>query len=103
MPIVIGGRMGFGSFLGVTSFFRDLHENVPVGDLAGAVGALIVLLCLLAGFGLALFVISVGETHAAERFKGVFPSYSFSTYWEALPSLLGAARKLWSQQHSGAF
>ncbi|MDD2469238.1 MAG: hypothetical protein PHI97_35205 [Desulfobulbus sp.] len=61
LPFIIGGGMGFGSLLGIASFSHDIHEKSPAGDFAGAAGALIVMLCLLTGFGLAFVVIVLGK------------------------------------------
>lgn len=61
MPFIIGGGMGLGGVLGVTASSEALSREGPAGDLAGALGALIVGLNLLAGFSLALLAIVLGK------------------------------------------
>ena len=90
LPFVIGGGMGLGSLLGVTAFSDALPEEGPAGDLAGAAGALIVGLCLLAGFSLALLAVWGGKVMRRRPVRNISTGLLFSILGGGVIGALGA-------------
>jgi hypothetical protein len=50
LPFLISGGMAFGALLGLTSVSDAMKQEGPAGDVAGAAGALMVLICIVMGF-----------------------------------------------------
>jgi hypothetical protein len=61
LPFVISGGMAFGSLLGFTGVSPALREEGTSGDVAGAAGALMVIICLVVGFVVSAFTVVVAR------------------------------------------
>jgi len=53
--------MAFGAFIGMSNISDAALQEGPAGDMAGAVGALMVLICIVVGFVMATFTIIVAK------------------------------------------
>jgi hypothetical protein len=65
-PVVISGGMGLGALIGVTGFSNAIGQSGPAGDAAGAVGVLIIGVCLVAGFTMAILTLIVMKIKGCE-------------------------------------
>lgn len=61
LPFFVSGGMGLGAFLGLSFFGDMMHREGPEGDLAGAAGALLILICVSMGFLLALTTVVIAK------------------------------------------
>ena len=61
VPFLVSGGMAFGALIGVTSASDAAGQEGPAGELAGAAGALMVVICLATGFVLATLTIVVAK------------------------------------------
>jgi hypothetical protein len=53
--------MAFGALIGLSSFSNAVMKEGPAGDIAGAAGALTVVICIVMGFVMALFSVIVAR------------------------------------------
>jgi hypothetical protein len=49
-PFLVSGLMAFGALIGMSIFSDAVRQEGPAGDLAGAAGALIAIICVVTGF-----------------------------------------------------
>ena len=75
LPFVISGGMALGALVGMTSVSSAALQEGPAGDMAGAAGALMIAVCILAGFVMATLATVVATVlgrdaphHVALRF-----------------------------------
>jgi hypothetical protein len=61
IPFLVSGGMAFGALVGMSSFSEAARQEGPAGDMAGAAGALMVVICIVAGFVMATFTIIVAK------------------------------------------
>ena len=61
LPFLVSGGMAFGSLMGMTSLSDAATQEGPAGDIAGAAGALIVVICTVVGFIMAMLTILVAK------------------------------------------
>lgn len=61
LPFVVSGGMAFGALVGFSSASEALRQEGPSGDMAGAAGAVVVMICLLAGFVVATLTVIVAK------------------------------------------
>ncbi len=69
LPVVVGGGMAFGSPIGLVCVTNAPLQEGSSGDMAGAAGALLFVLCAVVGFVVALLT-RVLATTGQERDKG---------------------------------
>ncbi|MFC1580153.1 hypothetical protein ACFL4N_04510 [Thermodesulfobacteriota bacterium] len=61
LPFLVSGGMAFGSLIGMTSLSDAARQDGPAGDMAGAAGALMVVICIAVGFVMAALTIIVAK------------------------------------------
>lgn len=61
LPFLVSGGMAFGALIGASSFSDAAMQEGPAGDIAGAAGALMVAICIVVGFVMAMFTIIVAK------------------------------------------
>jgi hypothetical protein len=61
LPFILSGGMALGSLIGITSVFDLVSTNDPAGDIAGAAGALMLLICSIAGFIMAMLTVILAK------------------------------------------
>ena len=61
LPFLVSGGMAFGAFIGMTSFSDAAMQEGPAGDTAGAAGALMVVICIVVGFVVAMLTTIVAK------------------------------------------
>ncbi|MBN1546660.1 MAG: hypothetical protein JW902_08385 [Syntrophaceae bacterium] len=61
IPFLVSGGMAFGALVGISFFSDDTRQEGPAGDIAGALGALMVIICIVAGFAMAALTIIVAK------------------------------------------
>jgi hypothetical protein len=49
LPFLVSGGMALGAFIGMTSILGAARQEGPAGDMAGAAGALMIVICIVAG------------------------------------------------------
>lgn len=59
LPFLVSGGMAFGAIIGRTSLTDAARLEGPAGDIAGAAGALMVVICIIVGFVMATITIIV--------------------------------------------
>lgn len=61
IPFLVSGGMAFGALIGITGFSDAARQDGPAGDIAGAAGALIIVICIGVGFVMAMLTIIVAK------------------------------------------
>jgi len=61
IPFFVSGGMAFGAFIGMCSISDAALQEGQAGDMAGAVGALVVVICIVVGFVMATLTIIVAK------------------------------------------
>lgn len=61
IPFFVSCSMAIGALIGPSSFSDAAIKEGPTGDIAGAAGALMVAICIVAGFIMAMFTIIVAR------------------------------------------
>ncbi len=61
LPFLISGGMAFGALIGMTSVSDAARQDGPAGDMAGAAGALMVVICVGGGFVMAMLTVIVAK------------------------------------------
>ena len=61
LPFLVSGGMAFGALIGMTGFSDAARQEGPAGDMAGAAGALMVVVCIVVGFLMATITIIVAK------------------------------------------
>lgn len=61
LPFLISGGMAFGALIGITSVSDAARQQGPAGDIAGAAGALAVVICVVVGFVMATLTMIVAK------------------------------------------
>jgi hypothetical protein len=61
IPVFVSCGMAFGALIGPSSFSNAAMKEGPAGDIAGAAGALMVTICIVVGFVMAMFTIIVAR------------------------------------------
>ncbi len=61
LPFPVSGLMACGSFIGMSSVSDAALQQGPAGDMAGAVGALLFLICIASGFVMATLTLIVAK------------------------------------------
>ena len=56
-PFLVSGGMAIGALIGMNSVSDTVTQEGPSGDIAGAAGALMVVICLVAGFAMATLTV----------------------------------------------
>ena len=59
LPFLVSGGMAFGALISPSSFSDAAMQEGPAGDMAGAAGALLVLICIVVGFVMATLTVIV--------------------------------------------
>jgi len=59
LPFLVSGGMAFGALIGMTSASDVARQEGPAGDMAGAAGALLLLICMVVGFVMATLTVIV--------------------------------------------
>ena len=61
LPFILSGGMAFGSLIGMTGVSDLASDKGSAGDLAGAAGALMILICSGTGFVMAMLTVIAGK------------------------------------------
>ena len=61
IPFLVSGGMAFGAFIGMTSLLDVARQEGPAGDIAGAAGALMIIICIVTGFVMAMLTVIVAK------------------------------------------
>ena len=61
LPFLMSGGMAFGAGIGLTIASDAARTEGPAGDIAGATGALMIVICIVAGFVMATLAIIVAK------------------------------------------
>jgi hypothetical protein len=61
IPFLVSGGMAFGGLIGMISISDAALQKGPAGDMAGAAGALMVVICIMVGFVMATLTIIVAK------------------------------------------
>ena len=61
LPFLVSAGMALGAFVGMTSLSDAARQEGPAGDMAGAAGALMVVICIVVGFVTAMLTIIVAK------------------------------------------
>ena len=61
IPFLVSGGMTCGALIGMSSVSDAINQEGPVGDMAGAAGALMVVICIVVGFVMATITIIVAK------------------------------------------
>ena len=61
LPFLVSGGLGLGALIGLSFFSDTIQKEGAAGDLAGAAGALLVLICVVMGFVMALITVIVAK------------------------------------------
>jgi len=61
LPFLVSGGMALGALIGMTSVSDATRQEGPAGDIAGAAGALMVVICIVVGFIMATLTIIVAK------------------------------------------
>jgi len=59
LPFLVSGGMAFGALIGMASASDAARQEGPAGDMAGAAGALLLLICIVVGFVMATLTVIV--------------------------------------------
>ena len=59
LPFLVSGGMVFGALIGMSSFSDTVTQEGPAGDIAGAAGALMVVICLVSGFSISTLTVII--------------------------------------------
>lgn len=57
LPFLVSGGMALGALIGITILSDAARQEGPAGDMAGAAGALMVVICIVVGFVMATLTI----------------------------------------------
>jgi hypothetical protein len=61
IPFLVSGGIAFGALIGMSSVLEAARQEGLAGDMAGAVGALMVVICIVVGFVMATLTIIVAK------------------------------------------
>lgn len=61
LPFLVSGGLALGALIGLIIFNDTMQQEGAAGDLAGAAGALMVLICVIMGFVMALITVIVAR------------------------------------------
>lgn len=89
LPFLVSGGMAFGAFIGMTSFLDAARQEGPAGDMAGAAGALMIVICIAAGFVMAMLTIIVAKVLRRNTFDRIALRFGLSIVGGGIIGALG--------------
>ena len=78
IPFLVSGGMAFGAFIGMTSLLDVARQEGPAGDIAGAAGALMIIICIVTGFVMAMLTIIVAKVLRRHTFDRIALRFGLS-------------------------
>lgn len=70
LPFLVSGGFAVGSLLGYSLFFGSMiQQEGPEGDLAGAAGALMILICTAMGFIMAMITVIIAKLKRLKKYN----------------------------------
>jgi hypothetical protein len=82
--------MAFGAFIGMTSLFDVARQEGPAGDIAGAAGALMIIICIVAGFVMAMLTVIVAKVLRRRIFNRIALRFGLSIVGGGIIGALGS-------------
>lgn len=89
LPLGAGCGMGLGALIGISSFSDTVSQEGPAGDAAGAAGALIVGVCLLAGFGMMMLTVIAAKFMGRQPVQNIISRLALSLLGGGVVGALG--------------
>ncbi len=90
LPFLICGGMAFGAFIGRTILLDAARQEGPAGDMAGAAGALMIVICIVAGFVMAMLTIIVSKVLRRHTFGRIALRFGLSIVGGGIIGALGS-------------
>lgn len=90
LPFLVSGGMAFGAFIGMTSLLDVDRQEGPAGDMAGAAGALMLVICIVVGFVMAMLTVIVAKVLRRRIFNRIALRFGLSIVGGGIIGALGS-------------
>jgi hypothetical protein len=91
IPFFISGGMAFGALIGLSWVSEAITQEGPAGDMAGAAGALMVVICIVAGFVMATVTVIAAKVLHRKVPDRIVPRLALCIAGGGIIGALGAA------------
>lgn len=90
LPFLVSGGMALGAFIGMTSILGAARQEGPAGDIAGAAGALMIVICIVAGFVMAMLTTIGAKVLRRSTFDRIALRFGLSVVGGGIIGALGS-------------